>query len=187
MTLRKFWGACVLAAASASRRFVRARSSSIRTASSAGPRQTARCGEPAFAGLLCGLGGVCVAEGGCHSNAECVSAHNNEPWICNKETRTCANLQLDLGADAGTSAKCTPYFKPGDELRPSGSARSWIRRAPSGLARTSYVSWSSRAVRSRRRRAVCRSRQRGEKASHSLSSSASPGPTQSSRSMPRPV
>lgn len=74
-----------------------------------------------FEGLVCS-GGVCVREGGCSTNAECVDTHGGQPWICNKATRDCVNLQLDLAAvdggsasaDGGAGAPCTPYMSEGD-------------------------------------------------------------------------
>lgn len=68
-----------------------------------------------FAGLVCGPQGTCVSQGGCTTNAECIDSNGGKPFICNKPTRTCVNLQVDLAADAGgTPAPCTPYASPED-------------------------------------------------------------------------
>lgn len=73
----------------------------------------------AFAGLVCNSG-VCVKEG-CATNSECIDANGGKPFICNKTSRQCVNLQVDLAApDGGTSApgasaQCRPYLSEGKE------------------------------------------------------------------------
>lgn len=61
-----------------------------------------------FQGLICGPQGVCVKEGGCTTNAECIDANGGKPFICNKPKRTCAPIQTTNEDDAGAGV-CS-YF-----------------------------------------------------------------------------
>lgn len=47
----------------------------------------------AFDGLLCGPQGVCVKEGGCSTNQDCITANNGEPYICRASDRACISLK----------------------------------------------------------------------------------------------
>jgi ABC-type branched-subunit amino acid transport system substrate-binding protein len=51
-----------------------------------------RQGE-AFKGLVCGPAGVCVKQGGCSTNQECIDANAGEPFLCQHDTRTCTKLK----------------------------------------------------------------------------------------------
>lgn len=62
-----------------------------------------------FTGYICTNDHVCAPEGGCKSNAECIDANNGHPFICNKVTKACVDIQTDLGGDTGTPALCTPH------------------------------------------------------------------------------
>lgn len=53
---------------------------------------------------------------GCTTNGECIDANGGRPFVCNKSTRNCVNLQADLGEgnDAAGYAPCTPYADVAD-------------------------------------------------------------------------
>lgn len=68
------------------------------------PDCTAR--GPEFKGLICSDQGVCVKEGGCGSNQECITANGGKPFICRKADRTCISLETEA---------CKPTLaEPGD-------------------------------------------------------------------------
>jgi hypothetical protein len=67
----------------------------------------------AFAGMVCSPQGVCQAQGGCTTNAQCIDANKGEPWICKKSTRTCVNL-VKTADDYPGSPRCQPYADKDD-------------------------------------------------------------------------
>ncbi len=66
---------------------------------------TADCVAHGFTGYVCGSLGVCVAQGGCSTNADCVNANMGAPFYCRKDNRTCIQLQTSDG-------RCVPLAEP---------------------------------------------------------------------------